>query len=419
MAGVKWWKGIRRLVRRAGGERIFIALIMVVAVIEGAIFASITPKWHAPDEGKYYREIQTLAETGRFESLTGHPPLYPAVATLPYAFGGTTSQKVFLIRFLGTLFNAATIWMAYKAASELFQERKLAQLIPPVLIACNLQFNFIGASVNSDALLTLLATTFFYLSIRTLHYPLTAKKALGLTLTGVVGVLIKQRFFVILPLYIPVLAAGLYRRFHKGLEPSVKSWRAWGISAGLVVAFVVGLLTLVSELAPVQLPEASLLGSLRKVWSVLLLPGFITKLFFEFWGYFDWLFLPMRDGSYYFFLLLTLLAVSGLVAATVRRARRLGLGRALTAWGSVIWVFMGIALTLAVYSVAQYYLQQGGGAQGRYLFIVMTPITILLGRGLSEIFPSEYQRRGLAAVTGSLLLINFTEIIYRIIPYYY
>ncbi|MCL5292166.1 MAG: DUF2142 domain-containing protein [Actinobacteria bacterium] len=401
-------------------ERYLVILMILVGLIEGAVFAAVTPAWRAPDEPQYFKEIESLAGKGEFKSLTGHPPLYPVLASIPYLLGGSLLKKIFLVRFAGVLFNSLTVWFTYKAAFILFQERRLAILIPPALVAFNPQFNFIGASINSDALLILFSTLFFYLGIKVMKSSMNLRQGSALASVALLGVLSKQRFFVILPLYLPVIAVSVYRRSRQeGKAMMKKGIGMWSAVGGLVLLAALILVFLVTSLAPTGFPKLEVLTSLEKVWSILTLPGFLPKLFFEFWGYFDWLSLPMRNGTYIYFLFLTGLAAIGILLAGLRRAARLGLIKALTGWRAVAWITFLAALSLAVYAVAQYYIQMGGGAQGRYLFIAIGPIALILGRGLSELVPGRYWRPALAVIILSLLAVNFSEIVFRVIPYYY
>lgn len=397
-------------------------LLILLCVLQGAVFASVVPAWRAPDEPSYFGEIRSFAIDGRLYNLTGHPPLYPILGALPYLAAPTVNTKIFLIRLMGALFNGVTVWFTYRAASEVFGEKRLAALLPPAIVAFNMQFNFIGASINSDSLLAMVSAIFFYLAMRSMVKSMDLKTGSALAAVAVLGILSKQRFFVLLPLYLPVLGVAAFRRIDldkKRRELDATRAIIWSF-IGVIAAAIVGLVIYATaKTVPTAFPALSLLFSIKSVWSVLGTPSFLVKLFFEFWGYFDWLSLPLRNGTYVYFAGLVLLSASGLLLTAIRRVRRLGLYGAFSDWRAVYWIVMFIGLALAVYAVVVYSIQTNGGAQGRYLFIVIAPIAIAIGRGLAELFGERHWRLAFGIVVVSLLAVDYLELVYRVLPYYY
>ncbi|MCL4498779.1 MAG: DUF2142 domain-containing protein [Chloroflexi bacterium] len=403
---------------RLCAERRIALLLVLLCFIEGAVFAAVTPLWRAPDEPKYFQEIQLLAGKHHFQSITGHPPLYAVIQAVPYLLGRSVPEQVFLIRLAGAAMNAATVWLVYKITLLLFRKHRLAVFMPAALVALNPQFNFIGASINSDPLLTLISTAFFYVALRIMRSQLYLGNGMALLVVAALGMLAKQRFFVLLPILIPVIALGLYRRF-RPMEPGAKGKRGLiGLATWAVALLALGVTPLIMKAVAPALGSGAF-PSMSQVWSVIKLPTFLPTIFYEFWGYFDWLLLPMRRWAYFYFAALGGVGLAGLIIATWTRVVRLGLRKALLEWRLITWLVFGIALFFAVYAVAQYSVQMGGGAQGRYLFIIIAPMAILLGRGLAELVPARKASPVFAVVLITLLAVNYLEIVYQIMPYYY
>ncbi len=401
----------------------YLALLMVAAcLLQGAVFAAAVPAWRAPDEPGYFGEIRSLADEGRLSSLTGHPPLYPVLGAVPYLVGPNLKTKIFFVRLMGALFNGVTVWFIYKVAAEVFGEKRLAALLPPAVTAFNMQFNFIGAFVNSDSLLTMVSAIFFYLAMRSMMKSVNLKMGIALAAVAVLGMLSKQRFVVLLPLYLPVLAVGILGRIDldkKRRRLDAPKAVFWSFIGALVAAMAGFIIYITTKLIPTAFPSLSLLFSIRSVWSILGTPSFLAKLFFEFWGYFDWLSLPMRNGTYAYFAVLTLLSGIGLVVAAARRIKRSGLRGFISDRKAIYWAVMLAGLALAIYAVAVYSIQTDGGAQGRYLFVVAAPIAVSIGRGLAELAGDRFWRPVLGLVVVSLLAVDYLEIVYRVLPYYY
>jgi 4-amino-4-deoxy-L-arabinose transferase-like glycosyltransferase len=402
--------------RSREGERALLALVVLAGVIAVALFATVTPKGRAPDEYRYYGDISQLAREGAVGTATGHPPLYSAVSWLPFRVGRNPAQKYYLIRLMGMLFMAGAVYATYKTSSELFGEGTLARWAPPLLVALLPQFAFVSGSVNSDALLAMLSAVFFYLCVRAIRRSAEPAVILSLAVVCVLGVLSKQRFLVLLPLLLPVLAVAAHRRFHAGGG----AWVRRGVVAGSVLAgaaVVLGLVRLVSRIAPAGFPA---LPTLASATSVL---GFTSRdfwvdLFAMSWGYFDWLALPMHTPVYLVFLALTALSSVGVAIAGVRRVKRLGPVRAVGDWRAAVWLVLAFGVLLTVYSVVQYHVA-GLGAQGRYLFVALVPFAVFFGRGLAEVVPVRHWPWAFRALTLLLVGTIFIETVFVLIPYYY
>ena len=135
--------------------RAALALIVIVYLCVGALYAIKTPDWQVPDEPAHYNYIRALAQEGRFPVLeTGdydqdylgrltsqgfppqlsvdpieyedhQPPLYYLLATPVYlAFDGALLP----LRLFSVLIGAGVVLLAYAVAATVFARRPLIQL---------------------------------------------------------------------------------------------------------------------------------------------------------------------------------------------------------------------------------------------------------------------------------------------------
>ena len=399
---------------KARNERILLALVIAVSMIAVALFAAVTTEGRAPDERLYYHDIQELARTGALSSSTGHPQLYSAVSLPAYFLGRTDAGRQELIRLLGVLFMAGTVYATYKTSSELFGAGSLARWAPPLLVALLPQFAFIAGSVNSDGLLAMLAATFFYLCVRVMRRPAGPLALVALGAVSVLGVLTKQRFLVLLPVLLPVLAVAAHVRFAKAGSPRSRRIALWGSAAGgAVLVLVLGVLAV--KVIPTVFP-AGALASWRHLARVVN-RSFLVDLFAMTWGHFDWLVLPMSLSAYAVFAALSALAVLGIAIAVIRRFARRG-RKALWDRTAAVWLVVVAAMLLTFGSVIQYRLA-GFWPQGRYLFIALVPFALFVGRGLDEIVPRAISKAAFRVLTLTLAAIVFAQIVFVLVPYYY
>jgi hypothetical protein len=122
----------------------------------------------------------------------------------------------------------------------------------------------------------------------------------------------------------------------------------------------------------------------------------------SFWGNFGWVSVPLADSIYVFIALLILLALAGLARTVVRRWGR---------WSSFEWVGLVslvtvVAATLLGFARQMMLLADLGIAaypQGRYLFVLIVPITwlLLVGAGSVGTWVATGARRILSSMPGA------------------
>jgi 4-amino-4-deoxy-L-arabinose transferase-like glycosyltransferase len=173
--------------------RAALALIVIVYLCVGALYAIKTPDWQVPDEPAHYNYIRALAQEGRFPVLeTGdydqdylgrltsqgfppqlsvdpieyedhQPPLYYLLATPVYlAFDGALLP----LRLFSVLIGAGVVLLAYAVAATVFARRPLIQLGTAAFAAFLPQHVAMMAGVNNDSLAELLIGLALWMTVR-------------------------------------------------------------------------------------------------------------------------------------------------------------------------------------------------------------------------------------------------------------
>ncbi|MCL4499384.1 MAG: hypothetical protein M1335_03965, partial [Chloroflexi bacterium] len=148
------------------------------------------------------------------------------------------------------------------------------------------------------------------------------------------------------------------------------------------------------------------------------------RMFKHFWGYFDWLRLPLPARMYANYTLLSVASALGLVSAAVGSLNRVfareGSGESKTRRAYPAQVgFLIVTVVLSLYALLAYNALLRGGGQGRYLFIAVTPIAVLFAAGLAWIQPVKFRALSLPLFLVALAALNMEALLYVILPYYY
>lgn len=261
------------------GRRQLLALLLLLALVRGSIYAGTVPLWQAPDEAAHFlyarlmldrglrpsaaedvpashkREILAAMTQSGFEryqplviprasflshtpeipgpSQRVHPPLYYAIAALwlwPLSHQEIIFQAAWL-RELSVALAALVILLAYLTGRELFPDNDLLALALPATIMLIPAHTFITSTINSDILAELLVSTFVLVWIRAFRRGLTAGRGAAIILLMILGLWIKRTTVVTLPL--SVLALAIYFR-HRWPRP--RSRAAYALLVGLCCA---------------------------------------------------------------------------------------------------------------------------------------------------------------------------------------
>ena len=427
--------------------------ILALFVVLGTIYSVVTPLFETPDGVWHYLYVKHIADGGGLpvyhEGATfpmrqeaSQPPLYyllngwvtawidtsdaeivtqynpHAAMGTPSAWGNRnvmshTSYEDFpyrgtvlaahLVRFLSVLMGAGTVLCTYLVARRLFPEPDWLAPAAAALNAFTPQFIFISASINNDALATLLAALSLWLLVCIVQDGVPTARLVALGAVLGLAALTKLNALVLMPLAALVLMALAWRRDHRW---AFIHWGMWSFSASAAVGgwwyarnwllygepFGLKLMFAVMPVHP-QRPTAQRL--------LHLLDGALKS----FWGVFGWFNIVMEPWLYTAFEIGLVLAAIGLVrvlyrhSSGERRGQLVGLGL-LIVWSAAFVV------ALAGWSQARY-------PQGRLLFPAMPAMATLWVLAFAQWFPARYARFSLTGLLVALLCFA------AIVPYRY
>lgn len=386
----------------------YLWLLLAAYLVTGTLYALYTPDWQAPDEPAHYNYVRQLAggdlplmEPGDYdqpylEAIVGarfdptlsvarltyedwQPPLYYLLQAPIYRLGG---GSLLALRLFSVLLGAGVVALTYFIGLALFPEQAWLPLGAAVFVAFLPQHLAILSSVNNDSLAELIIAGLLWLMVVPWRPERRTAYLLGLGLLLGAGLLTKGTVYVMAP----VVALFLLGRY----------WGRWQelVRAGLFVfgpALLLGGLWWVRNAAVYG--ELDFLGRETHNEVVIGQPRtdewvaqyglgetvrqFFSTTFNSFWGQFGWMAAPLPGWAYRPLLLLSLMALAGLIAAFVRRLRSPRANA--VPWLSLTVLAGVVALTAAVHIGYNLTFVQH---QGRYLFPALVPISLGVAVGL-------------------------------------
>ncbi|HTX33298.1 MAG TPA: DUF2142 domain-containing protein [Solirubrobacteraceae bacterium] len=457
-------RDLLRRIPRAG------RMCFLVALVNSVVWGLIVPPFHVPDENAHFSYAQYLAETGKpppegagapysaqentalaalsffavigdpqmrgvitptenrtlqaelrqrlsplsgggSTSTTNEPPLYYALAAVPYWISPSHNilGRLAFMRLLSALLAAGTALAVFLFLRELVPRWPWAWTLGALMVAFQPMVGFISAGVQGDNLLFLTSALTFWLLTRAYQRGLSEKRAIAIGAVTAAGILSKLTFLSLVPgIALAVLLLG-WRDLDRG---RVRAVRLVAIAAATALIPIVayGILNLTAwhrgsflaggtaGAAGSALPSGqhvTLRESLDYIWELYLprLP-FMHREYFPggyplrtLWldgsiGHFGWLDYGFPGWVYRLGEWL-LVPFGALAAISVFRLRA-----QVRRWLPLFATFAVMALGLLVaigYAGIRYQLSTGNGfAQARYLFPLLCLyglFTVLVARG--------------------------------------
>jgi len=315
-----------------------------------------------------------------------------------------------LVRFLSVFWGTITVLTTYIMARELFPESHFFPLGAATINAFIPQFIFINSVVNNDPLLITLSSLSLWQMVRIIkgkEVPRAAFLWLGLFLG--LSLMTKQSALALVPLAILAIVMGAFkaRNFAKFarwggatflLALALVFW--WYLRNQFLYSDPLGL----TAFRATRVPEA---GIVFDNWGTM--KSFLGKMHASLWARFGWMNIEVDN------LIIQALKVPYLAAAT--GLALLSLRRSYTSEEQPRLQPIGFLLlsTIACFIwVMGYCMRFGGsGIQGRYLFPVISAISILLALGLANLLPERLSFVPLAIfITPLALLASLSPFLY-------
>ncbi|MCS6801349.1 MAG: hypothetical protein RMM58_02650 [Chloroflexota bacterium] len=445
-------------------------LLGLLAFSHAALYAALVPPWQAPDEPAQVEYVLLVAQRGRptedldpgiqrrivedlvardffrfaggqrppaddlsFEAVwpgqaryAGRQPAYFLAAALivrlfpeaPIAF------QVSLLRAFSAFLFGLTVAAIFATARLIFPERPLLAVGAALAAALLPMAAALGGAVNNDNLANLVgAATFLGIALveRRGYRPEWVLALIGL---AVVALYTKRTTLILIPLVGLVLALAIWRQ----------GWRARVAAATIAFFALVAAVAAIETFPPLRnavaytadryFANASVESNLAAIEGISpawqnLLRSFVlySGLFFQSSiGLFGWVDVALLPVWYLLAGFALLSALLGAVLFAIRTFPTMDApGRA-----ALRWLLVGLLFSVGlVFIYALYFSQDGTAPQGRYLFVSLSPLLIVLTAGLAELFPRRARR--LAAIGGAWLLLLFDAVVIvgTLLPEYY
>lgn len=420
--------------RELWAEHRGICLLVFAFLALGVVYAWATPPFEASDEAWHYPYVRHLAQGNGlpvqdsnsamlWRQEGSQPPLYYAVAALctfwidtddapqflrrnPHALIGVpevdgsdnrnmlvpieppgfpvggTLAAVYMIRALSLVMASGTLALIYLIALEVFPGRKGLAVGAAAVGAFVPQFLFIGASVNNDNLITLLAAAVLLVIVRVARGGSDTRSLVVLGALMGLAALTKISGLGLLPLAAIVLAMEAFRKRSLvvrdwlivfGLAAAIAGW--WYARNYSLYGDPLGL-NMMLEVVGKRHPEPTL-------WQ--LLQSESEGFWVSFWGLFGGVNILAEGWVYHLYAGMTLLAGIGLLVALVRWLRASGTRMKwplpiLIGWLAILCASL-IRWTLVT-----------PASQGRLIFPALPVVAVLMVLGLASLIPQRLAR---------------------------
>ncbi|PIE34543.1 hypothetical protein CSA56_07430 [candidate division KSB3 bacterium] len=432
-------------------------LILGMTLIKGLIYSIVIPFDRAPDEDFYFRQIkakqlqlnqasdaekqQVAVEAERtwyslvnwgntrerplkdfahaklpgapssFKPYVGNNDIYYLVMAqvLNVLNLDSIRTEIYLARGFSILLGVGIVFLAFLVARELFLNTPFLLIGIPLFIALIPQFSAMNGSCNSDKLAEFLASLFFWLMVKVCKYGMKVHLVTGAFLIMGATVLSKRTTTFVLPLLVLVVFVYFWKwtigiRMHLVLFVS----GAILVLGGYALLWNEWFYTLVSEniiwLPPVEdLKNYLFRPELFTLDSVKFYAKFFILLHWSFWGLFGYMTIHLHHFWYIGAALFQGVAIFGLMKSIVRvRHKRIMPER----WVAKTLYLMAVSIVLvvAIMFIRSVLLRDVPFlGQGRRLFVVIIPISVLTMLGLENVFPPKYQK-----ALECLMIVGFT-----------
>ena len=377
------------------------------------IIVLLSPYRHFPDEEnhvQYIQHIQKYRELPKFSqdpaitpsSVAFHPPLYYLCASVLVNPSWALEIQITILRIFSLLQGVFALWILFRCAALVFPGNPAAVILTMASVAFNPQFIFIHSGVGNIPSTTLTCSMVaFYLIKMTIAKQITPRLTILLGLF--LGLAILSRSVAVYLALPALIALFLYAKNKRQLLLHAAMMFAcaaltggwWYIrnclQYGDPVLWKIGILTMGVHFVRKE-------PVLR--WEFLF--GTISFLHASFWAYFGRNEYHAGIWEYAVYLLMQAMACVGVIE--IWRKRTVDAEFEQSAFERPAFFLMVFAGFLAVCEIFLI-LMRLESPQGRYLYMAIVPLALILGGGLVKIVSPR--RRLAAAYVCSLFLFLF------------
>ena len=415
----------------------FIIVLVALTLVRGIAYALLNPPFASPDEGSHLQYIAFLAAGGTGEpgQEGSQPVLYYALLAPVYRLMGDSTPAIHLlaVRMASLLFLLGILCLAWRTARWLDPRNPGLAIGVASIIAFNPESTSIAASANNDNAANLFGAILALLTCQMLLRPQHWTAMLLLVVSGL-ALLTKGNIFS--AVFVGLAACTLHvARSQVGVVAKGLSWM-------LLLAFPVGFVLQVRPgVDPIDAPR-SLMMTMPSKWPALLSSVITTGRepfvyqFRTFWASFigD----SVRVASFWYVVLAIVILLSAF--GHLRWAyKRVVLRCAPVGRRELVLLAFAVACALQLATSLIYYMGFLGSIsmgllgstvgwdpifrrpevflQGRYLFPVLVPFSVLLMDGLQKLWAGCWERWLPLAVIGMMMALDFSSLLALISTY--
>ncbi|GAK57902.1 hypothetical protein U27_04874 [Candidatus Vecturithrix granuli] len=364
----------------------------------------------------WYRSLYPETKRTQENFTSGYLPNPPSSMHLYYFMTGWLlnvcslehiRDEIYLLRGFSILCGMIVIIFAILIAREVFPNDHFLRIGIPIFIAFVPQFSAMNGVINNDKLAEVFASLLFWILVNLFKNGLSWQSGAAYIIVALLGLMSKRTMVFILPLSL----IALFVYYWKGLiGVKMHLFLFGGIFIITLSAYLLlwhpTLHDLVSKYV-ISIPESPYL--LEKLFrpelfsnaTLLYIAKFFTVMYWGFWGIFGNMTIRLHHFWYVVAAFAQSLAIAGLLKYTMHTKRCVFLsaseanqGEKLKIWQAKICYLFGVSIVLwviiPVFRSIILRFDRPDLTQGRYLFTVMIPVSMLTMFGLFTIFPKKY-----------------------------
>lgn len=450
-------------------------LILGLVILRGLMYCLVIPFDQSPDERHHFllikakhlqlsgaslEEKQRIASQIEFfwyrslfpettrtqEDFTGgHLPLPPSSMRLYYFVTGWLlnvcalgyiREEIYLLRGFSILCGAIVTVFAILIAREIFPNDRFLRVGVPIFIAFVPQFSAMNGVINNDKLAEVFASLLFWILVNLFKNGLSWQSGAAYVIVVLLALMSKRTMIFILPL--SFIALFLY--YWKGrIGVKMHLFLFGGIFGVTLLVYLLLWYPALYELMQkhvIGIPEARYLPEklfrpeLLSNATLLYIAKFFTVMYWGFWGIFGNMTIRLHHFWYVVAACAQSLAIVGLLKYILHIKRRsfpapsgTDQGKGLEIWKTKICYLFGVSILLwviiPVFRSIILRFDRPDLTQGRYLFTVMIPVSILTMFGLFRLFPKKYYPWVGGIGLGAMLLFDTMALInYLLLNFY-
>jgi 4-amino-4-deoxy-L-arabinose transferase-like glycosyltransferase len=191
------------------------------------------PPWTSRQEREYRAAVTTQrpsgANGGGNETAATHGPIYYAALAPAYLLAPSSPlDQLTLMRLTSALIGALTVLFAYLLVRELAPGRPWLAVLSALLVAYQPMYGFISGAVNNDVGVNAGAAALEFLLIRMLRRGLTVRSGLLTPLVLILLPLVKGTAYALYPVAAIAILAALWRHHRR---PNLAGWATFALTA--------------------------------------------------------------------------------------------------------------------------------------------------------------------------------------------